>query len=502
MRCRSITIKTVKLLLHFLAEFEIAVIFAFEIMDGDYLGYPIFQKNPIFLQRSPDQFSGRFHCQADISVYIKPQKMKKIFTNLTAILFLIITLFAPKQSQAQQGSGGGSSNNYNVSFTGVPTLIGNILNLLLGAKYKFTDVASGVRAEVTILSATGGATVATLDDNSLTKPEAFSPAITIPAHSNGVVTFRIDFYSGTSNTPKVLDRLTATAMDIDGNSTLHEIDALDMGNGTVSFMSNNPEISVVRIGNEFTGTNIAGNEYTGVDTSAKQVMFTVTKESVSSFIYRAGGNNTGNSAVTRQKGIYFKGFTYPPAAPLPVKLISFDGAAKDNAVLLNWLTEEEINNSHFEVERSFNAKDFTNIAVVLDGIENGTKKSYALKDASPLLKDKSIAYYRLKQVDLDGKFTYSNVLPVRLKNAAGITMQVSPNPFVERLITRFNSEEKGTGEIRIISLAGKTVSTKVISINKGFNNIQLDGLSALPSGAYAATLTMNGQVIATEKIIK
>lgn len=429
--------------------------------------------------------------------------MKKIFTNLTAVLFLIITLFAPKQSAAQQGNGGGSSNNnYNVSFAGLPTLIGNILNLLFGAKYKFTDVASGIRAEVTIVSATGGATVATLDDNTLTKPEAFSPAITIPAHSTGVVTFRIDFYSGNSNNLKVLDKLTATAMDIDGNSTLHEIDALDMGGGTASFISNNPEITVARSGNEFTGTNIAGIEYTGVDTSAKQVMFTVTKESVSSFIYRAGGTNIGNSAVTRQKGIYFKGFNYPATVVVPVKLISFSAAAKDNAVLLNWLTEEEINSSHFEVERSFDAKDFTNIAVVLDGIENGTKKSYALKDASPLLKDKSIAYYRLKQVDLDGKFTYSNVLPVRLKNAADITMQVSPNPFVDRLITRFSSEEKGTGEIRIVSMAGKTVSVKAINISKGFNNIQLEGLSALPSGAYAATLTMNGQVIATEKIIK
>jgi hypothetical protein len=428
--------------------------------------------------------------------------MKKIFTNLTAVLFLIITLFAPKSSTAQQGPGGGSSNNYNISFNGIPTLIGNILNLLLGAKYRFTDVASGVRAEVTILSTTGGATVATLDDNSLTRPEAFSPAITIPAHSTGVVTFRIDFYSGNSNNLKTLDRLTATAMDIDGNSTLHEIDALDMGGGTVSFMSNNPEITVVHTGNEYKGTNIAGNEYTGVDTAAKQVMFTVTKESVSSFIYRAGGTNTGNAAVTRQKGIYFKGFTYPPAIVVPVKLLSFNAAAKDNAVLLNWLTEEEINNSHFEAERSFDAKNFTNIAVVLDGIENGTKKSYSLKDASPLLQDKSIAYYRLKQVDLDGKFTYSNVLPVRLKNAAGVTMQVSPNPFVDRLITRFNSEEKGTGEIRIVSMAGKAVSVKAININKGFNNIQLEGLSALPSGAYAATLTMNGQVIATEKIIK
>jgi hypothetical protein len=457
-----------------------------------------FQKNPIFLQRSPDQFSGRFHCQADISVYIKPQKMKKIFTNLTATLLLITILFAPKFTSAQTGN---NEENYNFSFTSVPTLINTVTNLLTGAKYKFLNVASGIRAEVTILSATGGATVATLDDNSLTKPEAFSPAITIPANSNGVVTFKIDFYAGNSTTLKVLDKLTATAMDIDGFATLHEIDALDMGGGTVSYMSNTPEISVVRTGNEFKGTNIAGREYTGVDTSAKQVMFTVTNQLVSSFIYRAGANNTNNYAVTRQKGIYFKGFDYPAAA-LPVKLISFDGAAKDNAVILNWLTEEEINNSHFEVERSFNAKDFTNIAIVLDGIANGTKTAYAMKDASPLLSGKSIVYYRLKQVDLDGKFTYSNVLPVRLKNAAGVTMQVSPNPFVDRLITRFNSEEKGTGEIRIMSLSGKTVSTKAISINKGFNNIQLDGLSALPSGAYAATLTMNGQVIATEKIIK
>jgi hypothetical protein len=416
--------------------------------------------------------------------------------SLMSLLLIISTSFAIAQNNNQE------NQNYAIGFTAVPTLISGT-DLAVGAKYKFPGVANNTNAIVTILSATGGATLVILDDNTLTKPEAFSPQINIPANSNGLIEFKIEFVKDNGN-PKNIDTLRATAMDIDGNSLLHEIDAINMGAGcAVSYLSNNLEISVVQTGYTFTGSNVAGIEYPAVDTSAKQVMFTVSNTTINTFTYKAGANNLDASAVSRQKGIYFKGFNYVPVTILPVKYLSFDAVSANKAVTLNWATTEEINNNHFEVERSFNGSSFTNIGIVLDGFANGTKKVYSLKDNSALLQENAIVYYRLKQVDNNGRFTYSNILVVRTKNENNVEMQVSPNPFVQTLTVRFNSNEKTTNaSVRIINLSGQTVINKGVSVNKGFNNVQLNGLSNLPSGVYVASLIVNGKVIENQKIVK
>ena len=103
------------------------------------------------------------------------------------------------------------------------------------------------------------------------------------------------------------------------------------------------------------------------------------------------------------------------AGSLPVKYLSFEGKRVTNSLLLNWITTEEINNNYFQIERSFNGIDFMQIGLALDGFENGTKKEYAFKDYSDLLKNKEIIYYRLKQIDNDGNYTFSKNLIVSLK---------------------------------------------------------------------------------------
>ncbi len=106
-----------------------------------------------------------------------------------------------------------------------------------------------------------------------------------------------------------------------------------------------------------------------------------------------------------------KNFTSAPSLlnviPLSAKYAEFKALATERSVLLNWTTEQELNNSHFEVERSFDGKTFTNIGIVLDGFENGNRKYYAFKDNATCLQENSVVYYRLKQVDINGTITYS-----------------------------------------------------------------------------------------------
>jgi hypothetical protein len=200
-----------------------------------------------------------------------------------------------------------------------------------------------------------------------------------------MVEFKIEYFAGISSTPKVLAMVAATAMDIDGpTGVMYEKDALNMGNGSVlSYQTSPLAINVVQNATEYLATNVAGIEYTGVDTTAKQVIFILMNTSLSSFTYRAGVNNLSSSSITLQKGIYFKGFNY---SSLPVRYTNFSGSTYTNGVQLSWITEYERDNSHFEVERSFDRTSFSTIGMLLDA-ENvvNNSKSYHFKDNAAIL---------------------------------------------------------------------------------------------------------------------
>lgn len=415
------------------------------------------------------------------------------YTLLLCLVLSIVTFSVNAQVTAQP------------SFSAAPSLIpGSGSALQVGAKYRFSNVSTGTDAIVTIMNRTNGATISVLDDNNITKPEAFSPNITVPGNKNGYVEFKIDFVVNNTLSNIAVDTLFATAIDIDGSSQIKEYDVIDLGGGTAYFMSANPQISITQSGTAFTGKNIGGVNYNSIDTAAKNVMFTVKKNNVTSFIYRAGVQNDGNSSTTRQKSIYFKNFFYPAGSALPVKYSSFDAVANDKVVNLKWVTESEINNSHFEVERSFDGTNFSTLGLVLDAASvYGSSKTYLYKDNGVELASKSVAYYRLKQIDLNGRVTYSNVLTVRLQSkTSDVKMQVSPNPFVENLNLQFTSTEKANAQVQIIAIGGQKVVTQQASISKGYNTIQVQGLSKLVPGVYMAQLIVNGVITDTQKIIK
>ena len=216
------------------------------------------------------------------------------------------------------------------------------------------------------------------------------------------------------------------------------------------------------------------------------------------------GNTTLESFTVQDRYScgYFKQISMPWQPPLFVKYLSFDAVVNDKTVLLKWVTSQEVNNSHFEVERSFDMNNYSTVGVVLDGFVSGANKSYQYKDNSNELQGRSVVYYRLKQFDIDGKFTYSKVIAVRLQANADVLMQVSPNPFIENLNVRFNSTQSGTAQIRISNAAGQIVLSKQALISKGYNNIQVEGLNSLGTGMYVAQLVVNGTVINNQRVIK
>lgn len=116
-------------------------------------------------------------------------------------------------------------------------------------------------------------------------------------------------------------------------------------------------------------------------------------------------------------------------SPLPVKLILFTAEIDNTSVKLMWVTETEVNNDFFTVERSTNGIDFEALGNVPGSGNSNTLKEYDFNDDAP---EFGTSYYRLKQTDFDGKYEYSELIAVQYDmNDDGIcTLKVYPNPCV------------------------------------------------------------------------
>jgi hypothetical protein len=108
--------------------------------------------------------------------------------------------------------------------------------------------------------------------------------------------------------------------------------------------------------------------------------------------------------------------------PGTVEYASLAATATDNGVYINWVTVSELNNSHFEVERSTDMKSFKTVAMVLDGFATtGTNgKSYKFKEATADIKKGKTVYYRLKQIDNDNQVHYSTVMAVQMNTTVTV----------------------------------------------------------------------------------
>lgn len=109
------------------------------------------------------------------------------------------------------------------------------------------------------------------------------------------------------------------------------------------------------------------------------------------------------------------------ASPLPVEFISFYGKLKDNEIQLLWDTASEENNKGFHVERSTDARDWSEIGFVEGRGTSSEINRYKFTDNEPIPGDN---YYRLKQVDYDSRFEYSKIVVIKRYNVA----RVFPNP--------------------------------------------------------------------------
>ncbi|WP_224744210.1 Ig-like domain-containing protein [Pontibacter aquaedesilientis] len=174
-------------------------------------------------------------------------------------------------------------------------------------------------------------------------------------------------------------------------------------------------------------------------------------------------------------------------APLPVELVSFKAQPHAQGVNLTWVTASELGNKGFEVQVSTNSKNFTTVGFVESKVgTTSIKQNYSFLDTKAAA---GTRYYRLKQIDLDGKSEYSAIKAVVLGGGTG-TVTAYPNPFEDVVVVKLNGSETRKVSLLLTNSIGKTVLAK--EEEAAGNTVTLDTSSLTAKGVYILHVVDNG----------
>lgn len=206
-----------------------------------------------------------------------------------------------------------------------------------------------------------------------------------------------------------------------------------------------------------------------------------------------------NQRPTRQFGSRFGCFAFPQQTTLPVKLLSFNGVLKNNFTFLHWEAENQVNFSAYEIQRSTNGVDFTSLSVTTRQGTGMEKEVYQYADnlsgtGSPVF------YYRLRMIDIDGKFTYSNVIMIRTDQSNMGGLVISPNPMINgnTATVRFESTNNKKVEFRVVDMSGKVVLRQQNLVQEGANSVAINNLGQVQAGMYILQMA-DGETVQSVK---
>lgn len=174
---------------------------------------------------------------------------------------------------------------------------------------------------------------------------------------------------------------------------------------------------------------------------------------------------------------------------LPIKLVNFDAAkTTDNNIQLTWVATSESNMLQYEVESSINAIDFHKVAAI-SSKGNNYPTQYSFKDAD--VNKTGTRFYRIKMVENNGSFTYSNVKNISFSEIVPGLMNISPNPAINTIKIIVNAEARENVTLSIINMNGQKVRQENLTLNKGINNINEDINDLQKSGYILSIKSVN-----------
>ena len=274
----------------------------------------------------------------------------------------------------------------------------------------------------------------------------------VPVVGNATKKYTNLNYAGVEFTTAPLNITTMQYYHIDiwtPNATQFKVKLVDFGaNGT---FGGGDDVEF-----EYTCTPPAYSTWVSYDIPLTAFTTLTTKAHLAQMIFVAS-----NSTVYVDNVYFYKNTT------APVKLKEFKAAKSGNKTLLNWNTATESNNKGFGLERSSDGKEWNQIAFVNGNGTSVSQKEYTATDNTPL---KGVNYYRLKQIDNDGRFEYSSTVSVKFSNNS-LGFSFYPNPAKGQLNILLETIETNVAVLKLMASNGTTVKT--VSVNKGNSNSNL-----------------------------
>lgn len=189
---------------------------------------------------------------------------------------------------------------------------------------------------------------------------------------------------------------------------------------------------------------------------------------------------------------------------LPVELIYFEAHLTYSGILLRWGTATEVNNFGFEIQRADSSLQFVGIDFVPGNGTSNSPKHYFYIDSS--LTEFGIYYYRLKQIDIDGQFGFSDTVSIlyqpssaeKISSETQVKVIVTNDINSKELLIKFGENTNADISLIIYSILGEKILEKKIPLNHSY---QIINYSSLPSGVYLLTLNSSKGLLTTYKFI-
>ena len=385
------------------------------------------------------------------------------------------------------------------------------------AIYRFPSVTTNVDALVKINGRSSSLVrLESIDLGNMGFDKSFQPQVsfnggTTPAGNNEWwMEFSISFVNSSTGQPVNVNSFSTTALDIDGNG--------DKINEWVSFYGHTNYTveadcmlqygsvwELVNGINTAVGTRFNGpvRNFTDIDTSATSVMTTTNFGSINGMRLRTGGRSTGVSGASeRMYSFWFKSFTYqdPVSIRLPVVLTSFTAKLDNKKPVISWVSAKEENFNVYVLERSTDGVSFKDAAMIFPSETSKLENKYSYTDNAVAGITKGILYYRLRMVDLDGKYKYSETRLLRIsEQEKSVTIQTYPNPAINELrITIPGNWQDKKIQYDVYSVSGQ--SMRKISKNNASQTEVVD-ISQFPAGSYIVRVSVDNET-ATQQFVK
>ena len=189
------------------------------------------------------------------------------------------------------------------------------------------------------------------------------------------------------------------------------------------------------------------------------------------------------------------GASINPCGPLPIELLFFRGTNIGESTVLSWATSSELNNDYFTLQRSTDGKTFIELGTVVGAGNSKTRLDYEFVDRRP---ETGLNYYRLKQTDFDGSFSYSKLISVNSNTDFTEEIRLYPNPNKGDFSIRMTTASDHPVTISVLDEAGKTLTTLVKTpmghLEHNFQNF--------PKGVYFIKITSEYQQTVKKVIVK